>query len=59
MEQRGLEGDKGCYRNGKLLAESWALERVSERGHESSRQSLAPDTFTKCGCWSYAPAEGR
>lgn len=30
-------GIKGCYRNGKLLAESWALERVSERGHESSR----------------------
>lgn len=44
MEQRWLEGDKECYRNGKLLAESW----VSERGHESFRQSLAQDSFIKC-----------
>ena len=52
MEQRRLEGEKEYYRNGKLLAESWALERISERGLEPFRQSLAQDSFIKCGCWS-------
>ena len=52
LEQRRLEGEKEYYRNGKLLAESWALERISERGHEPFRQSLAQDSFIKCGCWS-------